>query len=150
MLTPPVESVTDLRTGRFGGSDELQAGIALEDGLAEVDLTLCPGVPFRLMLEHPDFPVTLVHDGETLELAADWALHRGRNLRYVAETGALTDLRVFTDVGLIEIFANGGHCCGTRRIASDIPVSAVRLEGEGAIIQADIWHLRPQRGAISS
>ncbi len=151
LLTPPVESVAELRGSRIGAIEDLRAGIALGDGLAEISVSLPAGLPFRLVLDHPEFPMAIVHDGQTLELVADWATHRGRRLYYVAETGPLTDLRLISDVGMIEIFADGGRWCGTKRIASDAPLTSVRLEtGADAAVGANIWHLRPQRGAISS
>ncbi len=37
------------------------------------------------------------------------------SIRYVAELGEAQDLRLFHDFGIVEIFANGGAVCGTRR-----------------------------------
>ena len=69
-------------------------------------------------------------------------------MEHLAETGPLESLRVFVDVGLIEIYADGGRWCGTKRVDSDKPVSAVRLEAAaGAITDARVWQLRPQGAA---
>lgn len=139
LLMPPIESVAALRAAELTG--DLSRGVALPDGLAEVAFD-AGRAPFRLTLEHEDTPMALVHDGRTLELTA------GRNRQrtpWAAETGPLADIRVFVDVGLIEIYADGGRWCGTRRVDSDRPVSAVRLDADPATItDARVWQLRPQ------
>jgi beta-fructofuranosidase len=37
------------------------------------------------------------------------------SIHYVAELGEAKDLRLFHDFGIVEIFADGGAVCGTRR-----------------------------------
>ncbi|MFO1141842.1 MAG: GH32 C-terminal domain-containing protein [Amaricoccus sp.] len=144
LLTPPVEAVEALRTAPLADSRaSLVQGVLLPDGLAEVAFTA--GGPFRLALDHPDHPMTLVHDGETLELVAEWARFRGQRLRLMVDTGPVRDIRVFVDVGLVEVYADGGRWCGTKRIDSDRPITAVRLEADPeTITDATVWQLRPQ------
>lgn len=147
LLMPPVEAIADLRAAPLATTPAaLQSGVDLPQGLAEIGFDT-GGAPFRLTLDHQDAPVVLVHDGETLDLVTDGWPMRGRRVRQMAETGALTNIRVFVDVGLIEIYADGGRWCGTRRLDTDKPVSAVRIESAGAITNAEIWQLRPQHGA---
>ncbi len=143
---PPVDDVAGLRAAPLGDVATLRERLALPDGLAEIALD-CVG-PFRLTLDHPDCPMAIVHDGQTLELEAAWAMHRRVPRRFVVETGALTSLSVFVDVGLVEIYADGGRFVGTKRVPSDAPVSALRLEA-GPNTDARVWRLRPQTGAPS-
>lgn len=147
LLMPPVEAVADLRAEALAVSPAaLLEGVALPDGLAEIGFAVA-GAPFRLTLFHDDGPVTLIHDGETIELVGEWPV-RGRPVRSTAETGPLSTIRVFVDVGLVEIYADGGRWCGTKRLDSDKPVTAVRLEADArTITQAEVWQLRPQHGA---
>lgn len=145
LLMPPVEGVALLRTESLSDSAAaLRLGVELPDGLAEISFDVA-GAPFRLTLAHEDFPMTLVHDGRTLELEAE---RTKRAAPYVAETGPLANVRVFVDVGMVEIYADGGHWCGTKRIDSDEPVAMVRLEADlGTITNVEVWRLRPQSGA---
>lgn len=145
LLTPPVESVTALRSGLLSDTPAtLLDGVALEDGLAEIVFE-AGGAPFGLALAHEDFPMTLVHDGTTLALEAGWARRR---VPWSVETGPIASVRVIIDVGLVEIYADDGRWCGTKRIDSDKPVSAVRLDADaGAVTDARVWRLRPQGAA---
>ena len=60
----------------------------------------------------------------------------------------LSDVRLFVDVGLIEIFADGGRWCGVKRVDSDEPITAARLITEpGVLMTAEVWALRPRWGA---
>ena len=144
LYMPPAEAVEALRTAPLPAT--LPDGVALPDGLAEIAFETA-GAPFRLDFAHAEHKLALVHDGTTLELVDDWPV-RGRPVRNLAETGPLSEIRVFVDVGLIEIYADGGRWCGTRRLDSDTPVTAVRLEADAAsITNAQVWQLRPQHGA---
>ncbi len=128
------------------GCCALLEGVALPDGLAEASFDIAGG-PFRLILAHEDGPVTLIHDGEAIELVGEWSV-RGRAVRNRVETGSLSTVRVLVDVGLIEIYADGGRWCGTKRLDSDKPVTAIRLEADArTITRAEVWHLRAQQGA---
>ncbi len=147
LLMPPVEAVAALRVEALAGSPAaLLEGVALPDGLAEASFDIAGG-PFRLILAHEDGPVTLIHDGEAIELVGEWSV-RGRAVRNRVETGSLSTVQVFVDVGLIEIYADGGRWCGTKRLDSDKPVTAIRLEADArTITRAEVWHLRAQQGA---
>lgn len=144
LLMPLAEAVEALRTAPLPAT--LTEGVALPDGLAEIAFET-GGAPFHLDFIHAENKLALVHDGTTLELVDDWPV-RGRPVRNLVETGPLSDIRVFVDVGLIEINADGGRWCGTRRLDSDSPVTAVRLDaGAAPITNARVWQLRPQHGA---
>jgi beta-fructofuranosidase len=147
LLMPPVDAVAELRRQLLASSiEELRRGVELPDGLAEISFEVAGGAPFRLTLSHSDRPMVLEGSGSTLELIADWALPRARGVRHVAATGPVRRVRVFVDVGLIEIYADGGRWCGTKRVDSDRPVTAAQLDAE-SVGQAEVWQLRPQTGA---
>ena len=127
LLMPPDEAVRALRSDRLASApSELAAGVALPDGLGEVALTLArPGAPFRLELLHPENQIALVSDGRILEFlfqpTASPAPHPSLDAAQVSR------VEIFIDVGLIEIFLEGGLWSGAKRIDSDAPISAVRL-----------------------
>lgn len=148
LAMPPVAAVSGLRSKRIDiASGPLQQAAALADGLAEIDLaTNEPGLPFRIMFSHATKPFELVYDGQVLELVGDWAKAKALGVRYRVETQELRRLRVFVDVGLIEIFVDDGFACGTKRLDSDEPVTAIVLDASPQTFkQIDIWQLRPKR-----
>jgi beta-fructofuranosidase len=86
--------------------------------------------------------VTLTHSGDslTLELSED----DGR-ITYRAKCSELTDLRLFFDRGVIELFANGGLICGTRRSYRVIDLASLWTSaGAGASIE--VWEYRSAWG----
>ena len=148
LLTPPAESVRELRCALLADdASKLAAGLALPDGLAEIDVAFArAGAPFKLVFAHPTHQIALVYDGATLELQFEPPGHRVTP-RYVAQDVSLSRLQVIIDVGLIEIFADGGRWCATKRIDSDEPINSITLHAEhvdGG--RAEAWRLRPRRG----
>jgi beta-fructofuranosidase len=86
--------------------------------------------------------VTLTHSGDslTLELSED-----GGRIAYRARCSELTDLRLFFDRGVIELFANGGLICGTRRSYRVIDLASLWTSaGTGASIE--VWEYRSAWG----
>ncbi|WP_062228157.1 GH32 C-terminal domain-containing protein [Aureimonas frigidaquae] len=146
LSTPVVDSVTQLRSAVLADDPAaLAGGVALPDGLAEIELTLCePDAPFQLDFAHGSHRIALTGDGRSLELCFE---PPGARVvpRYATEVTGLTQLRIFVDVGLIEVYAQDGRWCGTKRIDSDEPVSAVRLTA-GGVARARVFALRPARG----
>ena len=145
LSTPPVDTVAELRAGELAGDAEaLKQGVTLPEGLAEIEIELpAPGAPFRLDLDHPTHRLAIVGDGSSLELVFDPPGSRVVP-RYATPTPGLSRLRVFIDVGLIEIYANDGRWTGTKRIDSDDKVTAVRL-ASGEAASARVHRLRPAR-----
>ena len=143
--TPPVATVAELRAGELAGeAQSLGAGVALPEGLAEIEIELAsPGAPFRLDLDHPTHRLAIVCDGSSLELLFE---PPGARVvpRYATPVEGLKHLRVFVDVGLVEIYADDGRWCGTKRIDSDEPVTRARL-ASGEAAGARVYRLRPAR-----
>lgn len=82
--------------------------------------------------------VTLTHggDGLTLELSED----DGR-ITYRTTCSELTDVRLFFDRGVIELFANGGLICGTRRSYRVVDFASLWASAEGAA-SIEVWEYR--------
>jgi beta-fructofuranosidase len=150
LLTPPAEMVSGLRASRLATDDAmLAAGLPLPGGLAELSIEFRrPSTPFRLELAHATHEIALIYDGATLELLFEPPGHRVVP-RYLARAVAMSRLQVFIDVGLIEIFADDGRWCATKRIDSDEPVTSIKIQAERADVERiEAWRLRPQQGGL--
>ncbi len=145
LLTPPVDTVAELRAEPLADSPSaLSQGVALPEGLGEIEIELRePGAPFRLELDHPTHRLAIAGDGSNLELLFE---PPGARVvpRYATPVSGLSRLRVFVDVGLLEIYADDGRWVGTKRIDSDEPVTAVRL-ASGEAAAARVFALRRAR-----
>jgi beta-fructofuranosidase len=149
LLMPPVESAAELRNGLATETLADGKSVVLEGGLGEIELALTsPGTPFTLDFAHPDHGLALVYDGRALELVFDPPGNRVVP-RYLTATTTLRSVRIFVDIGLIEIYVDGGLHCATKRMASDAPVETVSLRvGAADVEHARLWKLRPiRRGA---
>ena len=149
LSTPPIEALSELRAERLTDSvDAFLHGFDLPSGLAEVAVTFASGRrPFRITLSHPAGPLTLAYDGSILEFSDGQPSPRSRAPRTLADVGQLEQVVIFIDVGLIEVYVNGGEWCGTKRIDSDEPIAAVRVESSpDALTAVEIWRLRPRLG----
>jgi beta-fructofuranosidase len=120
----------------------------LPDGLAEIVLSAkTPGTPFVLQFAHPSHPFGIAYDGNAVELTGDWPKARARGISCRFETQSLQHIRVFLDVGLVEIFVDGGLACGTKRLDSEEPVTSMTLEAAPDAFESfEIWCLRPRLG----
>ncbi|MFI5409388.1 GH32 C-terminal domain-containing protein [Kaistia sp. UC242_56] len=147
---PPVEGVKALRTGVATEALAGAGSVPLAGGLGEIEIELAtPGTPFRLDFAHPDHGIALVYDGAALELVFDPPGNRVVP-RYLTPTTTLKTVRIFVDVGLIEIYADDGLQCATKRIDSDQPISVIELHVDPAAVEtARLWNLRPRLGAAA-
>ena len=109
--------------------------------LAEVALDFTPGRPFVVVLDHPSHEAQVTYDGQTLEFHYDPPGHRAVP-SYRASLSDLRTIRIFVDVGLIEIYADGGRACCTKRIDSPLPFTAARLASGSPTITGRVWPLR--------
>jgi beta-fructofuranosidase len=146
---PPVEGVKALRTGVAAQTLVATGSVPLEGGLGEIEIELAtPGSPFMLDFAHADHGISLVYDGKTLELVFDPPGNRVVP-RYLTPTTTLGSVRIFVDVGLIEIYVDGGLQCATKRMDSDAPITAIELKADTASLHlARLWNLRPIRKGL--
>lgn len=143
LFMPPVESVSDLRVRELATSaSDLARDVGLPSGLAEVAIEFDRAEAFRITLAHPQIPLALVYENGLLELTGDWVRPRAKQVRHAVETPPPLRISIYVDVGLVEIFVDDGRLCATKRIDSDVPFSAVRLESDAATA-ATVWQLRP-------
>lgn len=147
LFTPPVDTVADLRQAVIlDDPAALAEPLALPDGLAEIELEFTSrGPAFVLELDHPTHHLALVSTGTTLELEFEPPGTRTVP-RYAVDGAAIMRLRLFVDVGLVEVYADDGRWCATKRLDSDAPVLSLRfLSGAETVRAARAWALRPAR-----
>jgi beta-fructofuranosidase len=146
LSTPPIEAVTELRT-HLAVQDLMQSQglVPLQDGLGEIELILAEqATPFKVVFDHPTHAISLVYDGSTLQLHFQPPGERPVP-RYSIDGVALTSVRIFVDVGLIEIYADEGRWCLTKRLESSQLFQSFSLEADGGSIRtARLWALRSQ------
>lgn len=147
LSTPPIDAVIALRTDDTPRALSAEGTpVPLKDGLAELEITLEEGgAPFTLDFAHPDHHLSLGYEAGTLEL---FFTPPGKRVspRYFIESITPRTLRIFIDVGLIEIYVDGGRWCITKRIDSIAPIASVALRADAGVAQARILTLRPQGG----
>ncbi|MBZ9935764.1 glycoside hydrolase family 32 protein [Mesorhizobium sp. BR1-1-16] len=146
LFTPPLETVAALRLPEPPITLPPAASpVALNMGLGEIEIEIgAKGEPFDLAFAHPTFGLSLGFDGHMLELHFK-APGTRPSPRYFIEDIAPEKLRIFVDVGLIEIYVDDGRWCITKRIDSDEPIESVTLSARpDTIASATLRHLRPQ------
>ncbi|CAN7530100.1 GH32 C-terminal domain-containing protein [Pararhizobium sp. LjRoot255] len=148
ILTPPVSAVETLRA-ELVDERRLMAGevVAFDNGAVEIVIDLIrPGAPFELVFDHSlvTLDVSVTEQGLSISYAAP---EQETGPSYIATGARPQNLRIFLDVGSIEVFADGGRWAGTKRIEGFEPVQSVRLaSGVGAIRSARIHALKLNRG----
>ncbi|HWJ72461.1 MAG TPA: GH32 C-terminal domain-containing protein [Kaistia sp.] len=146
LFTPPLETVDALRLPAPPTALPPTASpVSLNQGIGEIEIEIgAKGEPFDLAFAHPKVGLTLGFDGHVLELHFK-APGTRPSPRYFIEDIAPAKLRIFVDVGLIEIYVDDGRWCITKRIDSDEPIASVTLSAQpGTIAAATLGHLRPQ------
>jgi beta-fructofuranosidase len=147
VLTPPAPAVETLRAGMIDDS-RLMAGetVALDNGAVEIVLDLAvPGAAVELAFGHPlvTLGVGVNEEGLLISYAAPG---QEQGPRYTATGAKPQNLRIFLDVGSIEVFADGGRWAGTKRIEGFEPLQSVRVvSGVRAIRSARIYALKLNR-----
>ncbi|MDL2408061.1 glycoside hydrolase family 32 protein [Rhizobium calliandrae] len=130
LRTPPAAAVDGLRTNLLAqGPLATFTTLELPNGLADIRLDNIDGVGFEIEFVHPEFGLRLTYDGVEMELH----FNAGNRVtpRYLRHTGRINDVRILIDRGLLEIFADGGaHCC-TKRFDSAVPIRIVRMTSSG-------------------
>ena len=82
------------------------------------------------------FTLTHSSDGLALALSED-----DGKIAYRSGGTALTSVRLFFDRGVIEVFANGGVICGTRRSYQVIDLQSLTLAA-GEPLASEVWEYR--------
>jgi beta-fructofuranosidase len=140
LATPPVENVKKLRGRQIAKALSSGEKLDVPDGTAEIQFGLVnENDTFRLTLEHYSITLALVFDGLFLELLHQ-PVGEKPGPRYRHATPGLTNIRMFVDNGLIEIYANDGRWCCTKRLADASPISAIKVY-EGTFAWAEAWHI---------
>jgi beta-fructofuranosidase len=147
ILMPPVSAVETLRAGLVD-ERRLMAGevVAFDTGAVEIVIDLVsPGAAFELVFDHRlvTLGVSVSDEGLSISYAAP---EQETGPSYIAAGARPQNLRIFLDVGSIEVFADGGRWAGTKRIEGFEPVRSVRLaSGVGAVRSARIHALKLNR-----
>ena len=144
---PPIDALSLLRRRRLAaGAAALACRLATPDGLAEIDLSGARrGAPFRIAFSHPQGEMALVYDGVNLEFVGPSTAGAPRA---AIDNLSPRDVRIFVDVGIIEVFVDDGLWCGTKRIDADEPVDTIFIDAApDAFSRVEVWCLRPQAGA---
>lgn len=147
VLTPPVPAVETLRAGLVDDS-RLIAGetVTFDNGAVEIVIELAkPGAAFALAFDHSAVTLGVAVSGQGLSITYA-ATGQETGPSYIAAGATPQSLRIFLDVGSIEVFADGGRWAGTKRIEGFEPVRSARVsEGADAIRSARIYALKPNR-----
>jgi beta-fructofuranosidase len=141
LLTPPISALTHLRRAELDATP-LSAGgsMRIPDGRLEIDLTLAePGNALRLDIAHETRAIALIQSVEGLELIDD-AERNGT--RRIAQAARALRIRVFVDIGSVEIFADDGRWAATRRIETTRFFDTVSLcVDAGGVAELRAWEL---------
>ncbi|OCP35938.1 beta-fructofuranosidase [Ensifer sp. LC163] len=143
LLTPPVETVATLRRDLIDDSKlKGQEPVSLGNGAVEIIIELAaPGAAFHLELDHPAVGLGVQLGPEGLVIHYD-PPNGKETPRYIAVGAKPSTLRIFLDVGSIEVFADNGRWTGTKRLPGFTGVRSARLSAPaGNIAAATIWQL---------
>ncbi|MBP1885051.1 glycoside hydrolase family 32 protein [Sinorhizobium mexicanum] len=144
LLTPPVDEVDSLRQDLID-ERRLLCGdkVELANGAVEIVIDLAaPGAAFDLEFDHPDVELGVRLDPEGLSIVYD--VPDGKLLpRYIAAGATPSTLRIFLDMGSIEVFADNGRWTGTKRLHGFAGVRSAYLSApKGNVAAAKIWQLK--------
>ena len=76
----------------------------------------------------PSFEISVLNGYLSVRLPQD-----DGNIRYETELGSAPDLRVIYDCGILEVFADNGALCGTRRGYTNIGPDRIRVTSAAQI-----------------
>lgn len=143
LCTPPAPGTEALRGAVLSKAPSREtAAVVLPDGAAEllVEFTV-PGSAFTIILQHPTAALSVSYDGATLELHHQLSSERG-GPHYRCDLPGLRRLRLLVDVGVIELFANDGEFCATRRLEDGMVTALEFVVAPGALVSEELWTLR--------
>ncbi|MBB4188517.1 beta-fructofuranosidase [Sinorhizobium terangae] len=144
LLTPPVDAVENLRH-RLIDDARLLSGETVELGNGAVEIVIdlaASGAALDLEFDYPDADLGLKVDQHGLSIVYD--VRDGRlSPRYIAAGARPSTLRIFLDIGSIEVFADNGRWTGTKRLRGLATVRSARLvASEGNVVAARLWQLK--------
>ncbi len=143
LRTPPVDAVELLRRNSLDGT-ALAAGDAVDlpGGQAEITCDFVAfGTRFVIEFEHPALGLAIEGDGDNLILHLRLP-GKTETPRYVAIGARPSRIRIFLDLGSIEVYADDGRWTLTKRLPSFEPVRRLRLVVVAeALRHAAIWRL---------
>jgi beta-fructofuranosidase len=137
----PIDGVEGLRRELLA-EDTGACAVDIPTGQAEISFDFAgPGTVFRVEFEHPSLEISVACDGNDFELIVR-AFGLGDTPRYVAKGARPSDIRIFLDVGSIEVFADGGRWVASKRLPGHEPVRRLRF-GQGSALprQIRVWRL---------
>jgi len=144
LMTPPVAAIESLRQHLIDDIRLLSGEtVDLGDGAVEIVIDLnVPGAAFDLRFDHPEAALGLKVDHHGLSIVYD--IGDGKvPPRYIAAGARPSTLRIFLDVGSIEVFADNGRWTGTKRLPGLGAVHSARLVASaGKVVAARIWQLK--------
>lgn len=118
-------------------ADEFEAAICRETLTLSPEGSYVPGGhPFEACLSGP-LEGTVIEASEAGRLSFELTVNDGAisvrleqddgSIRYTARLDAADDIRVIYDTGIVEVFAEGGTICGTRRSYANTSPDRVRI-----------------------
>jgi beta-fructofuranosidase len=144
LMMPPIDAVEGLRRHMIDDTRLLSGeAVDLGNGAAEIIIDLAaPGAVFDLQFDHPDVTLGLKIDQHGLSIVYD--IGDGKvPPSYIAAGARPSRLRIFLDVGSIEVFADNGRWTGTKRLPGLGAVRSARLVASaGNVVAARIWQLK--------
>lgn len=141
LATPPAYSTESLRT-RLLADCVSPATIALNDGAAELVVEMSQSVgPVRIEIDVPGEHIAF--EVGNAEMHLEYGMG-GDASTYMAK-GRPSTLRVFVDIGIVEIYADDGRWCFTKRIATWLPARTVRIDAVGASMK--VWSIKKTTAA---
>jgi beta-fructofuranosidase len=151
LRTPPIEAVETLRRNTLAdGPCAIGKTVAVPSGQAEIIYEFADaGAVFRIDFEHPTLELGLESDGHDLRLHFQ---PEGKEdvPQYIAVGARLSKIRVFLDVGSIEVFADDGRWTMTKRLPSFEPIRSLNLTAASTTVKrAHVWRLERSSGSGS-
>ncbi|QFI70327.1 glycoside hydrolase family 32 protein [Sinorhizobium alkalisoli] len=143
LRTPPVAGAESLRR-QLIDDHRLLSGEAVDLGNGAVEIVIdlsAPGAAFDLEFDHPEVELGLRLDEQGLSILYD-APEGKFPPRYIAAGARPSTLRIFLDMGSIEVFADNGRWTGTKRLPGFDGIRSARLIAhQGNVAAARLWQL---------
>jgi len=138
LATPPFHETRTLRQEILGDFSKT-SHISLPEATAEIEIELKPDeTKFDIHFDIKDHHMVFTIDNDTLSLCYD---SHATSPLYRAK-GKPRHLRIFVDIGLVEIYADDGRWCFTKRIGNMEKVNFVSVSTPSKVKKSSVWHLK--------